>query len=461
MSLKDVYANTVSTDHTINFFYKVSQEPKLALLAAPFFTYPLPLDILTSKGCEIRLIVRFSPITTPQALKAALDNPNVKTRYFTDTTFHSKIYIVDDVALVGSANLTQAGLMSNREVSILLREDRDEAYFALPEIFENLWEDAHVLTAGILKDYTKAFNAKQKPEDENRFKDYIQATISPASPRSVAIESHVANKSRSFIQRFRRKYDEVLIPAHDEILEVALENGFGRPEYKGQDARIEMGRFLGWLRITHGQGSKWRETSLLISKEERAKRIASYVDIWQSTDDTVGLDMYEAEAQIVSVANIKKYLNDSSALASLTFDEIFDYLAGCHAFSNRLRFADKDLEGATGIERLRTQFKMQNRREDVVRMIDYLLSGHGDAIERAYDCIHSRTYRLNGFKEACVMELLGWADPVRPPFNNRSIRGIRLLGFDGLCCTNRLEAELPLTPDGFSLESRYAVYQEL
>jgi hypothetical protein len=32
---------------------------------------------------------------------------------------------------------------------------------------------------------------------------------------------------------------------------------------------------------------------------------------------------------------------------------------------------------------------------------------------------------------------------------------------DRLCCTNRLEAELPLTPDGFSLESRYAVYQEL
>ncbi len=28
------------------------------------------------------------------------------------------------------------------------------------------------------------------------------------------------------------------------------------------------------------------------------------------------------------------------------------------------------------------------------------------------------------------MELLGWGDPKRPPFNNRSIRGIRLLGFE-------------------------------
>ena len=32
---------------------------------------------------------------------------------------------------------------------------------------------------------------------------------------------------------------------------------------------------------------------------------------------------------------------------------------------------------------------------------------------------------------------------------------------DGLCCTNRPEIELPLTPDGFSLWPRYAVCQEL
>jgi hypothetical protein len=36
-----------------------------------------------------------------------------------------------------------------------------------------------------------------------------------------------------------------------------------------------------------------------------------------------------------------------------------------------------------------------------------------------------------------------------------------LMAADRLCCTNRLEAEFPLTPDGFSLGSRYAVYQEL
>jgi hypothetical protein len=31
----------------------------------------------------------------------------------------------------------------------------------------------------------------------------------------------------------------------------------------------------------------------------------------------------------------------------------------------------------------------------------------------------------------------------------------------GLCCTNRFEVDLPLTPDGFSLQRRYLVCQAL
>ena len=45
----------------------------------------------------------------------------------------------------------------------------------------------------------------------------------------------------------------------------------------------------------------------------------------------------------------------------------------------------------------------------------------------------------------------------------------RMLGADadrnkagmGLCCTNRSEADLSLTPDGFSLQARYLVFQAL
>jgi hypothetical protein len=140
--------------------------------------------------------------------------------------------------------------------------------------------------------------------------------------------------------------------------------------------------------------------------------------------------MDHAAAEIENIANIRTYLCDPNELTQLNFDEVFQHLTGCHAFFERLRFVSKDIgENLSGLERLRIDFQKKNTLESVVRTIRYLLAGSGDSIERAYDCIYG-SYKLNGFGEACVMELLGWGDAKRPPFNNRSIRGIRLLGFD-------------------------------
>ena len=430
MALPDLYANTRATDFTINFFMNAGPHPRLGLLAAPFFTTNEPLKVLTDKGCDVRLVVRFSPITTPEALRQALENPRVKTRYFTDAKFHTKLYIIDDIALVGSANLTDNGLKANRELSILLKQDRDEVFYALPGLFDELWNDADVLNEEVLREYEKAFKSKEKPQGEEAFEKFIHKFVKPAAPKSVVVGSEKKSKERAFIQGFRIKYDEILVPAHDEILEVAQQHGFGRPEYVGENPQIEMGRFLGWLRLTQGNGNGWRETSLLSDPEDRAARIARYVQVWQSTDDTVKGDMYHASEEIENIANIRTYLCDPNELARLSFDELFQYLTGCHAFLERLRFISKDIgEGLSGLERLRIDFQRKNALEVVVRTVRYLLSGPGDAIERAYDCIYG-SYKLNGFGEACVMELLGWGDPKRPPFNNRSIRGIRLLGFN-------------------------------
>lgn len=430
MALSELYANTAVTGFTINFFMNAGKCPRLALLAAPFFTTNDPIKALTDKGCDVRLIVRFSPITTPEALRQALDNPGVKTRYFTDAKFHTKLYIIDDIAIVGSANLTDSGLKANRELSVLLKRNRDEVFCELPGLFDDLWNDADVLSEEILREYQKAFKSTQKPQDEEAFEKFIHKFVKPATPKSIVVGSEKKTKERTFIQAFRRKYDEILVPAHDEILEVAQQYGFGRPEYVGQDPQIEMGRFLGWLRLTQGSGDGWREISLLSDPTHRAARIAEYVKVWQSTDDTVKGDMYQASAEIENIANIRTYLCDPNQLDRLSFDELFRYLTGCHAFLERLRFVSKDVgQNLSGLERLRIDFQKKNTLEAVVRTVRYLLAGSGDAIDRAYDCIFG-SYKLNGFGEACVMELLGWGDTKRPPFNNRSIRGIRFLGFD-------------------------------
>lgn len=320
--------------------------------------------------------------------------------------------------------------MSNRELSVLLRQDRDESFYELPSILDDLWNDADVLNEEVLHAYTKAFSAKERPQEEIAFEKYIHDFVREASPKSVVVGSERTTRERAFIQGFRRKYDEILVPAHDEILAVAKANGFGRPEYMAQDPQIEIGRFLGWLVLTQGSKEGWRETSLLPNPEERASRIAQYVQIWRSTEDTVRGDMYHAEKEVENIANIRKYFCDSDELAKLDFDELFRHLTGCHAFLDRLRFISRDVgENLDGRERLRVDFQKNNTREAVVRTVDYLLSGPGDAIERAYECVYGR-YRLKGFGESCVMELLGWGDRKRPPFNNRSIRAIRLLGFE-------------------------------
>lgn len=430
MALRNFYANTKATGFTINFFSGAGVNPRVALLAAPFFTTNDPIEALTKRGCDVSLVVRFSPATTPDALQVALENPRVKVRYFTDAKFHTKLYIVDDVALVGSANLTKSGLRSNRELSILLRQDRDEAFYELPGIFDELWNQADVLTEEILKKYRIAFKSFDAPNDEDAFEKHVHKYINPAAPESVVVGSAETSRERAFIQNFRRKYDEILFPAHDEILQAAIEHGLGRPEYRGQDPQIELGRFLGWLRLVHGSGDGWRQTVILADPHDRSKRISQYVREWQSTEDIVKGDLYRADDEIKNISNIKKYLCVTEELKSLSFDELFGYLIGCHAFLERLRFAPKNLgEHLSGVERLRMSFQRDNDLQSVVRTINYLLSGPGDAIERAYDCVFG-AYKLKGFGEACVMELLGWGDPNRPPINNRSIRGIRLLGFD-------------------------------
>jgi PLD-like domain len=430
MALAELYSNTKSTDYTFNFFSNAGPRPKLALLAAPFFTTNEPINTLTEQGCEVRLIIRFSPITTPAALRAAFENPLVKVRYFTDAKFHTKLYIIDNVALIGSANLTENGLKANRELSVLIRQDRDDTFSILPSLYDELWNDADVLNEDVLRKYENAFKSIDKPQHEDAFERFIHGFVKHAAPTSIVVGSEKKSRERTFIQQFRRKYDEILVPAHNEILEVAQQNGFGRSEYVGHDPQIEMGRFLGWLRLTQGSGDSWRETTLLVDPNERAKRIAHYVQIWQSTDDTVKGDMYHASNEIENIVNIQTYLCDTNELTRLNFEDLFKHLTGCHAFLERLRFVSKNIgQNLSGLERLSIDFKSKNTLDAVVRTVDYLLSGSGDAIERAYDCVYGG-YKLSGFGEACVMELLGWGDPVRPPFNNRSIRGIRLLGFD-------------------------------
>jgi hypothetical protein len=180
---------------------------KVCELASPFFSTYDPIERLTKRGCEVKLIVRLCSVTPPKVIAQALADPLVTLRYFTSREFHAKLYIVDDQALVGSAtvafglkierdlhfapNLTNAGLMSNREVSIVVRKDRDAVFDELPGLFDLFWSYAGVMTPDILAAYQTAFRQIGNPKEEAEFEQLLTKHVGKADPPSAIAGSEV------------------------------------------------------------------------------------------------------------------------------------------------------------------------------------------------------------------------------------------------------------------------------
>ena len=420
--VRDAYGNSAATGFSIDFFNLNAPGANQAFLASPFFSTFEPIRTLTERGCNVRLIVRLCSITPPHILWQTLTDPNVTVRYYTSQTFHAKLYIIDDVAMVGSANLTNAGLLSNREVSVVLRKDRDPSFDDLPGMFNLFWDYADTLTPEICTLYEQAFKTIGNAKEEQAFQSHLEKTIGAATPPSVKVGSEIISARRSFIQGLRRKYDEKLIPAFREVAAVFEARGKRRPEFADHDPEIELGRFLGWLRIARAPGESWKETALL-DLAERKSRITHFIEDWVTVENTKAGDMFEASSEIASIQTLRKTFASPSEIAKLSYDELFDQLIAVHAFYDRLRFV------AGGLAGHRVDFGQRNALSHIKETITYLLHGQGAALERAYDCIYDEKRRLSGFSEACVMELLGWMDPDRPPINGRTIKALRFLGF--------------------------------
>ena len=280
--IRDAYGNTTASGFTINFFSENAVGARDAYLASPFFTTFDPIRTLTNQGCAVRLLVRLCSITPPKIVRQALADPNVTLRYYTCRDFHAKLYIIDDVAMVGSANLTVAGLMTNREVSVVLRKGRDPAFDELPGMFNMFWDYADTMTPEICGQYEQAYKLIGNAKEDAAFQSHLEQFVSAATPPSAKVGSERVSTRRSFIQGLRRKYDEQLVPAFHEVAEVFDELGQRRPEFGDADREIELGRFLGWLRIARAPGDAWKATALL-DKGQRKSRIISYLNDWNTT----------------------------------------------------------------------------------------------------------------------------------------------------------------------------------
>lgn len=369
------------------------------------------------------MLVRLCSITPPSVLRQALENPRVSIRYYTDRSFHAKLYIVDEIAMVGSANLTEAGLMTNREVSVILRKEIDPGFDTLPVIFESFWEYADVLDDDVLAQYEQAYRKIGKATEEAEFQKHLEELVDAVAPPSSQVGSDKVTKRRAFIQNLRRKYDENLNPAFREVETVFAKYGKRRDEFSEGDPEIELGRFLGWLRIIFAPKDTWKEAPLLV-ESERSSRIVQYLDEWVAAEDTKAGDMFYAEEELANISLLRERLGSEASIDSLSYNDLFEALTKVHAFYDRLRFSSGGLDG------LYEKFKSDNPLSRIKSSIKFLLHGPGTSLERAYDCIHNENLHLAGFGEYCIMELVGWMDTERAPINTRTIKALRFLGFN-------------------------------
>ena len=131
-----VFANrTQRRDFVINELERRGVKDCEVFIAVAFFTESEVVRRLVEKGCKVRLIVRLGFPTSPAAINAV--KGSVDLRIYTSMSFHPKLYIFgDDVALVGSANLTHSAITSNQEVVVGISGD-DERFAELAGIFQN------------------------------------------------------------------------------------------------------------------------------------------------------------------------------------------------------------------------------------------------------------------------------------------------------------------------------------
>lgn len=421
--LRDAYGNSKSSGYTIDFFELTAPSAKSAMLASPFFSTYDPIERLTKRGCEVKLIVRLCSVTPPTVVAKAMADPLVTLRFFTSRAFHAKLYIVGDQAMVGSANLTSAGLMSNREVSIVVRKDRDAAFDELPGLFDLFWSHAGAMTPDILAAYQTAFRQIGNPKEEAEFEQYLTKLVGKVDPPSAMAGSDVMSKRRSFLEQLRRKYDEQVIPAFREVRDIMLESGLRRAEFADGDIEIELNRFLGWTRLIHAPGETWKQ-STLVAQPERRERTLTYLRDWAQVGDTRAGDMYYAEEEFGNIARLREGFASVSTIEAMDYDQMFDTLCGCHAFYDMLRFVSGGLPG------LKTDFAKRNTLPEIKATLAYLFHGDGLMLERAYDCIFDEKWKLGRFGENCVMELVGWMTPDRPPVNGRTLKALRFIGHD-------------------------------
>ncbi len=415
-----IYSNGPSKDFVRSCFDALALRSKRLYLASPYFTLAAPIIEAAESGKDVRLLVGLNPATTPEALKAVFGRPSVAIRYLT-SRFHAKIFVFDEAALVGSANLTHNGFAQNREASIPFDIAEDRMIFEEAQtLFAELWGSARPLTKEVLDEFSAAFNSIVRATAD--IDALLEKRIGKVEPPNVRIESRQKSREAIFLDPLRQQIYEQYRPAFEEVRHVMMENGLRRDEFSSDDMSREINRFLNWVRLTQAPGEDAWRAEPLRQRADRLPRIAAFGEQWATTEDPKIGPTYFSR-----LAAVDRVFSTPEAIAAASKDDLSEGLSALHAFWEQLRF----IRG--GEAALVPEFWRRNEdRIDHVRVtLAHLLHGPGETLTRLHDICYDSRRKLANFGLFCALELYGSIKPEEiPPINGRIAKALRFLGFD-------------------------------
>jgi phosphatidylserine/phosphatidylglycerophosphate/cardiolipin synthase-like enzyme len=179
------------------------------------------IEAVAGRGGGVRLLAGLADfLTDVSAIERASRTPGTECRVFIPKgageggRFHPKLYVFEgereSIVIVGSANLSQAGLETNHEASLWLRsEPVDPRIGALGDGFQLLGDSPRAvpLSEQVRRDYEAARQARERAlaevvqlEEYRRFTAALRANVAralvrPGSRRRLIVTSPTTSKS--------------------------------------------------------------------------------------------------------------------------------------------------------------------------------------------------------------------------------------------------------------------------
>ena len=389
-------------------------------IAVAFLTDTSILEHLNKQGCKVRIVVRLGYPTSPNALESLLKISNIQARFFSDRSFHPKLYIFGSSgALVGSANLTHSAMTTNQEIMVHINAE-DSIFTELVDLFSEYWEESEVLTQKTVEEYKLIYDSyKSLASDVSKLQAEVNRRIGKVVGFNIVRDKDKRSKKSIFIDDYRKTYQES-VGAFNTIRQVYEEVGRRKKTDSEIPLRLEIDSFISFVRDRHAQKESWKKTAM-ISGESQNSKIKKLVEEWHKTpwpyfEETIVNETYP---------QLKSVFASEESIVKANAKGILQALCTLHSFHNRLRFYPG------GLETLKQEFIGNNEIDQVKESFRYLLYGNTDIIKRMANLIFNPKYKLNVFGKANVQELIGWQNKEELPIiNGRTTKILRYFGFD-------------------------------